>query len=45
MHQRFLAGDDEGFVDYKKVDADEALDEDWAAERQQDAEDAYFDRE
>jgi Coiled-coil domain containing protein (DUF2052) len=42
MHQRFLAGEDEG-VDYRTVDRDASLDDDWAAEQQQDAEDAYFD--
>lgn len=42
MHQRFLAGEDDG-VDYRAVDSDAKLDDDWAAERQQDAEDAYFD--
>lgn len=42
MHQRFLAGEDDG-VDYQKLDRDASLDDDWAAEQQQDAEDAYFD--
>lgn len=42
MHQRFLAGEDDG-VDYQKLDKDASLDDDWAAEQQQDAEDAYFD--
>ena len=42
MHQRFLAGEDEG-VDYRRLDRDASLDDDWAAEQQQDAEDAYFD--
>ena len=42
MHQRFLAGEDEG-IDYQKLDKDASLDDDWTAEQQQDAEDAYFD--
>ncbi|KAI7841196.1 hypothetical protein COHA_005162 [Chlorella ohadii] len=41
MRQRFLAGQDAG-VDYAAIDADAELDEDWAAQQQQDAEDAYF---
>lgn len=35
MHQRFLAGDDEAFIDYVRIDADAALDDDWADERRQ----------
>jgi len=35
MHQRFLAGEDEAFVNYGQIDADAALDDDWADERRQ----------
>ena len=41
MQAHFLSGDDEG-VDYAAIDADASLDEDFAREMQQDAEDAYF---
>eukprot|EP00887_Chlorella_sp_A99_P000172 scaffold13.g172.t1 len=43
MKQRFLHGGDAQHVDYCAIDADASLDEDWAREERQDAEDAYFD--
>ncbi len=42
MKARFLAGEDGG-VDYKAVDADASLDDDWAAVASQDAQERYFD--
>lgn len=42
LQARYLSGEDEG-VDYGAIDADASLDDDFARERQQDAEDAYFD--
>jgi hypothetical protein len=42
MKARFLAGDEEG-VNYDAIDKDASLDEHWAKEEQQDAEDKYFD--
>lgn len=42
MQQRFLLGQEAG-VDYSAIDADAHLDEHWAREAAQDAEDAYFD--
>lgn len=42
MKARFLAGEEED-VDYGAIDADDSLDEHWAREAQQDAEDKYFD--
>lgn len=42
MHQRFLAGEEEG-VDYPAIDGNAALDDDLASQMEQDAEDAYFD--
>jgi hypothetical protein len=42
MKARFLAGDEEG-VNYDVIDKDASLDEHWAKEEQQDAEDKYFD--
>lgn len=43
MRERFLDGGDDDF-DYSRVDADDALDAHWRREMDQDAEDAYFDR-
>ena len=42
MRERFLDGGDD--FDYARVDADDALDAHWRREMDQDAEDAYFDR-
>ena len=42
LQAHFLSGEDDG-VDYALIDADASLDDDFARERQQDAEDAYFD--
>ena len=42
MREQFLAGGDEDF-DYAAVDGDDGLDEHWRKERDQDAEDRYFD--
>ena len=42
MKARFLAGED-GAVDYKAVDADASLDDDWAAVASHDAQERYFD--
>ena len=41
MESRFLQGLDPG-IDYAAIDADTQLDEHWASEINQDAEDAYF---
>ena len=41
VQAHFLSGDDSG-MDYAAIDADASLDDDFARERQQDAEDAYF---
>ena len=43
MQRRFLDGVDTEHVNYAEIDANAQLDEDWAAEQTQDAEDAYFD--
>ena len=43
MKARFLSGQDGAFVDYKAVDADASLDDDWAAVANQDAQERYFD--
>jgi hypothetical protein len=43
MRERFLSGkEDAAHVNYAAVDSDTALDERWAREAGQDAEDAYF---
>lgn len=41
MENRFLQGLDPG-IDYEAIDADTQLDEHWAVQITQDAEDAYF---
>ena len=43
MHQRFLAGDDKEYVDYAAIDKNATLDDDWAAQAQDDAQEKYFD--
>eukprot|EP00879_Flechtneria_rotunda_P003334 GHRR01003560.1.p1 GENE.GHRR01003560.1~~GHRR01003560.1.p1 ORF type:complete len:329 (+),score=116.00 GHRR01003560.1:195-1181(+) len=43
MQSRFLSGMDHEHQEYAAIDADVELDEDWAAQQAQDAEDAYFD--
>lgn len=43
MQTRFLSGKDDQNVDYAQIDADVGLDDAWAAQQAQDAEDAYFD--
>lgn len=45
MQHRFLDGLDGEHQDYAAIDADSTLDDDWAKEQAQDAEDAYFDAE
>lgn len=42
MRQRFLAGGDAEFVDYRDIDNDAQLDEFWAREEAQDAQERYF---
>ena len=42
MKARFMAGQDGG-VDYKALDADASLDDDWAAVAGHDAQERYFD--
>ena len=42
MKARFMAGQDGG-VDYKALDADASLDDDWAAVKSHDAQERYFD--
>lgn len=41
MRARFLSGQDSA-VDYKKIDNDTSLDEDWAAQAENDAQEKYF---
>lgn len=41
MHARFLSGEDWA-VDYKDIDKDASLDDDWAAQAENDAQDRYF---
>lgn len=43
MQHRFLEGMDGEHHSYAAIDADVSLDDDWAKEQAQDAEDAYFD--
>lgn len=43
MQHRFLDGLDGEHQDYAAIDGDVGLDEDWARQQAQDAEDAYFD--
>lgn len=43
MHQRFLSGDDHEYVDYHAIDKNVALDDDWAAQAEGDAQEKYFD--
>jgi hypothetical protein len=43
LQSRFLLGLDGAHQSYADIDADVALDEAWAAQQAQDAEDAYFD--
>ena len=43
MHQRFLSGDDKDHVDYAAIDNNTALDDDWAAQADGDAQEKYFD--
>jgi hypothetical protein len=45
MQHRFLDGLDGEHQDYGAIDADTTLDDDWAKQQAQDAEDAYFDAE
>jgi hypothetical protein len=44
MQQRYLHGLDPG-ADYRAIDRDAELDDDWAAVQDRDAQDAYFDSE
>eukprot|EP00271_Cylindrocystis_brebissonii_P019695 TRINITY_DN6158_c0_g1_i1.p1 TRINITY_DN6158_c0_g1~~TRINITY_DN6158_c0_g1_i1.p1 ORF type:complete len:595 (-),score=174.04 TRINITY_DN6158_c0_g1_i1:250-2034(-) len=43
MQEKFLSGEDEGHVDYVRIDADATLDDDWLVVMGHDAEDKYFD--
>lgn len=43
MKMRFLTGQDADVTDYRSIDANEALDDDWLQVARQDAEDKYFD--
>lgn len=43
METRFLTGLDGEFVDYRRMDADETLDDVWLDQAGRDAEDRYFD--
>ena len=43
MQQRFLAGDDHEHVDYAAIDKNASLDDDWAAQAEEDAQEKYFD--
>ncbi len=42
MRARFLSGEDSA-VNYKEIDNDASLDDDWAAQAENDAQDRYFD--
>ena len=41
MRARFLSGEDSA-VDYKDIDNDMSLDDDWAAQAENDAQEKYF---
>lgn len=43
MQHRFLSGKDHEHVDYADIDANPALDDDWAAQADGDAQEKYFD--
>lgn len=43
MQQRFLSGKDHEHVNYRDIDANVALDDDWATEADDDAQEKYFD--
>ena len=43
MQQRFLAGADHEHVDYAAIDKNASLDDDWAAQAEEDAQEKYFD--
>eukprot|EP00898_Chlorokybus_atmophyticus_P008576 jgi/Chlat1/871/Chrsp107S01318 len=43
MKQKFLAGDDMEFLNYRHIDDDATLDDDWLKDADRDAEDKYFD--
>ena len=43
MQQRFLSGKDHEHVNYPDIDANVALDDDWAAQADEDAQEKYFD--
>ena len=43
MQQRFLSGKDHAHVNYHDIDANVALDDDWAAQANEDAQEKYFD--
>ena len=43
MQQRFLSGKDHEHTNYAVIDANVALDDDWAAEAEEDAQEKYFD--
>eukprot|EP00245_Coleochaete_scutata_P005521 TRINITY_DN19157_c0_g1_i1.p1 TRINITY_DN19157_c0_g1~~TRINITY_DN19157_c0_g1_i1.p1 ORF type:complete len:539 (-),score=131.36 TRINITY_DN19157_c0_g1_i1:647-2263(-) len=44
MQEKFLAGEDENHVDYKKIDSDVTLDDNWLQEISRDAEEKYFEQ-
>ena len=43
MRRRFLDGEEHAHIDYGLIDGDATLDDFWACEAAQDAQDAYFD--
>jgi len=43
MRERYMNGEDDAHVDYRKIDDDQSLDDTWRREATQDAEDAWFD--
>ena len=43
MRERYMNGEDDAYVDYRRIDADQSLDDTWRREATQDAEDAWFD--
>lgn len=43
MQQRFLSGADHEHVDYAAIDKNARLDDDWAAQAEEDAQEKYFD--
>jgi hypothetical protein len=43
MRERFLEGKDEEHVDYRTIDSDAKLDDDWLGQVDRDVQEKYFD--